>query len=64
VVLLNLIPKNQIYYKLDKTLKFATIKIQHILGNYEDFDMVVTVLWAKVRVEQYVGICGAQSQRP
>jgi len=49
---LNRIPKNQIYHKLDKTLEFATIKMQNTLGNHEHFDRVVTGLWVKGSAQQ------------
>ena len=44
--------RNQIYHKLDKTLKFAPMKMQHMLDNHEGFDRVVTGLCVKERGEQ------------
>ena len=40
-----LFQKNQIYHKLEKTLKFAATKMQNMLGNHKEFDKVVMDLW-------------------
>ena len=42
-VLSNRIQKNQIYYKLDKILEFATTKMQSTLGNHKDFDWATSI---------------------